>query len=206
MRPALTALELYYDFSSTNAYFAAFLAPRLCERLGVELRWQPYHLGQVFRRRDHSVLRDHSPEKLDYLWRDHQRWSKRTGLDFNRPSRFPIKTSTALRGSLVAREFGREQDYVQAVMRAYWVEDRDIASPEVIATVACGVGLDGTGLVRRAEAEETRRELVRITEAGIDRGAFGAPMFFVGDEMFWGKDRLDFVEEALRKKLQAERS
>jgi 2-hydroxychromene-2-carboxylate isomerase len=201
----VAALELYYDFSSTNAYFAAFMAPRLCERLGAELRWQPYHLGQVFRKRDHSVLRDHSPEKLDYLWRDHQRWSRHTGLPFNRPSRFPIKTSIALRGSLVARELGREQAYVQAVMSAYWVGDRDIASAEVIADVASGAGLNGTSLVRRAEAEETRRELVRITDAGIARGVFGAPMFFVGDEMYWGKDRLDFVEEALRKELETER-
>ena len=200
----MAALELYYDFSSTNAYFAAFLAPRLCERLGVELRWRPYHLGHVFRKRGHSVLRDHSPEKLEYLWRDHQRWSKLTGLPFNRPSRFPIKTSTALRGSLVAAELGREQDYVQAVMRAYWVDDRDIAQAEVVAEVAAGLGLDGTDLIAKAESEAMRSALVRITDEGIARGAFGAPMFFVGQEMFWGKDRLDFVEAALRQALEAE--
>jgi 2-hydroxychromene-2-carboxylate isomerase len=193
----VAALELYYDFSSTNAYFASFLAPALCRRLGAALLWRPYHLGHAFRQRNHSVLRDHSAEKLAYLWLDHQRWSKRTGLAFNRPSRFPIKTSTALRASLVARDADREQDYIQAVMRAYWVDDRDIARPEVVAEVASGLGLDGQALVARAESDAVRAELMRLTDEGIARGVFGAPMFFVGDEMFWGKDRLDFVEEAL---------
>lgn len=193
----MAALELYYDFSSTNAYFAAFLAPDLCRRLGAELLWRPFHLGHAFRMRDHQVLRDHSPQKLAYLWRDHQRWSARTGLAFNKPSRFPIKTSTALRASLAARALGREEDYIQAVMRAYWVDDRDIARPEVVAEVASGLGLDGAALVARADGDAARRELIRITDEGIARGVFGAPMFFVGQEMFWGKDRLDFVEEAL---------
>lgn len=200
----MAALELYYDFSSTNAYFAAFLAPELCRRLEVKLLWRPYHLGHAFRQRNHSVLRDHSPEKLQYLWLDHQRWSKRTGLAFKRPSRFPIKTSTALRASLVARALGREQDYVQATMRAYWVDDRDIARPEVVAEVATELGLDGAALVARAEADDTRAELVRLTDEGIARGVFGAPMFFVGEAMFWGKDRLDFAEEALRDAKAAE--
>jgi 2-hydroxychromene-2-carboxylate isomerase len=194
----VAALEFYYDFSSTNAYFAAFLAPALCERLGAELLWRPFHLGHAFRRRGHAVLRDHSPEKLEYLWLDHRRWSRRTGLPFKRPSRFPIKTSTALRGSLVAREEGAERDYVQAAMSAYWVKDRDIAEPAALAEIAAGLGLDGAEFVRRAESEPVREELKRITDEAIARGVFGAPMFFVGEEMFWGKDRLDFVEAALR--------
>ncbi len=191
-------LELYYDFSSTNAYFAAFLTPPLCDRLGADLIWRPYHLGHVFRARDHQVLRDHGSEKLKYLWRDHQRWSKKHGLPFNRPSRFPIKSALALRGSLVIAAQGLETAYIQAVMRAYWVDDLDIAEPEVLARIAEGLGADGAEFLTAADSDEVRGELRRITETGMKRGAFGAPMFFVGEEMFWGKDRLDFVEAALK--------
>ena len=191
----MQSLELYFDFSSTNAYFAAFLAPEMCRRIGADLIWKPYHLGTVFRARDHSVLRDHGDEKLDYLWRDHQRWSKKTGLAFNFPSTFPIKTSLALRGSLVLRAVGKETDYIQAVMRAYWVDDLNIADAVVLEKIALGMGAED--FLSQANSSAIREQLKETTAEGVARGAFGAPMLYVGDEMFWGKDRMDFVEEAL---------
>ncbi len=191
-------LELFYDFSSTNAYFAAFLAPEMCRRIGAELRWHPYHLGTVFRRRGHDVMRDHGDEKLSYLWQDHLRWSEKTGLPFNKPSRFPIKTSLALRGSLVMRRANKETAYIQAVMQAYWIDDADIASPDVLAEIVTGLDEHGGGFLAAADRDDIRGQLAQVTDNGIARGAFGAPMFFVGDEMFWGKDRLDFVEDALK--------
>ena len=190
-------LELYYDFSSTNAYFAAFLAPDLYRRVGAELVWKPFYLGHAFRRRGHDVMRDHGNEKLAYLFRDHLRWSRRTGLPFVRPTIFPIKTSRALRGSVVMRGRGLEEAYVQAVMRAYWAEDENIAEPTVLARIARELGVDGEEFLAEADAEAARAEVARVTDEGIGRGVFGAPMFFVGEEMFWGKDRLDFVEELL---------
>src|SRR5437762_12130380 len=79
------AVEFYYDFSSTNSYFAAFLTPELCRRIGAELRWMPFYLGHAFRLNNHSL--DKEPRaKLTYFWRDHQRWAKRTGLPFRMPS------------------------------------------------------------------------------------------------------------------------
>ena len=93
------AVEFYYDFSSTNSYFAAFLTPELCRRTGAELRWMPFYLGHAFRLNNHSL--DKEPRaKLAYFWRDHQRWAKRTSLPFRMPSRFPIKSSQALRGAV----------------------------------------------------------------------------------------------------------
>jgi 2-hydroxychromene-2-carboxylate isomerase len=188
-------LELYYDFSSTNAYFAAFFAPELCQRIGAELIWKPYHLGTVFRARDHSVMRDHGDEKLVYLWDDNQRWSKKTGLAFNMPSTFPIKTALALRGSLVMRQVGKETDYIQAVMRAYWVDDLDISEATVLEKVGSDLGAED--FLTTANSETIRDQLKQTTAEGMARKAFGAPMFFVGDEMFWGKDRMDFVEAEL---------
>ena len=190
-------VELFYDFSSTNAYFAAFLAPEMCRRVGADLIWKPYHLGHVFRQSGHAVLRDHGPEKLEYLFQDHLRWARKTGLPFHRPSRFPIKTGLALRGSIAMRESGLEEDYIQAVMRAYWAEDKDISEPRVLAGIAGALGVDGADFLASANAEAARSILHETTADGMARKVFGAPMFFVGDEMFWGKDRLDFVEEAL---------
>ena len=195
-------VELFYDFSSTNAYFAAFLTPEMCRRVGAELIWKPYHLGHVFRQRGHAVLRDHGPEKLEYLFQDHLRWARKTGLAFRRPSIFPIKTSLALRGSIAMREWDREEAYIQAVMRRYWAEDGDIADAEVLADIASSLGVDGAEFLDRANSEATRAVLQETTADGMARKVFGAPMFFVGEEMFWGKDRLDFVEEALQAQLE----
>ncbi len=192
------SLEMYYDFSSTNAYFAAFLAPEFCRRLGASLVWKPFYLGHAFRLRDHSVNRDHPPGKLEYLFKDHKRWSQRTGLPFNRPTTFPIKTSLALRGSVVMREQGLEEAYVQAVMSAYWARDENIAQSEVLARIVGQLGADGDDFLAQVDQAGPREEVVRVTNEGIARNVFGAPMFFVGDEMFWGKDRLDFIADLLQ--------
>ncbi len=192
------SLEIYYDFSSTNAYFAAFLAPELCRRVGASLVWKPFYLGHAFRLRDHSVNRDHPPGKLEYLFQDHQRWSRRTGLPFNRPTIFPIKTSLALRGSIVMRARGLEEAYIQAVMSAYWVRDENIAQAEVLARIAGQLGVDDNDFLMQVDQPGPRDEVARVTNEGIARNVFGAPMFFVGEEMFWGKDRLDFIEDLLR--------
>ena len=191
-------LEMFYDFSSTNAYFAAFLAPELCRRVGARLVWKPFYLGHAFRLRDHAVNRDHPPGKLAYLFKDHQRWSQHTWLPFNRPTTFPIKTSRALRGSIVMREQGLEEAYIQAIMSAYWARDEDIAESQVLARIAGQLGVDSKNFLAQVDSQRPRDEVARVTNEGIARNVFGAPMFFVGDEMYWGKDRLDFIEAALQ--------
>jgi len=148
-----------------------------------------------------------SPRKARYLWRDHARYAELTGLPFKRPSRFPIKTSNALRAVLAAGagegdENSRERAkgaIVQAIMRAYWERDENIGDPALIASIATRAGFDGARLVSAADSAPVREELAAITDRAIARGIFGAPTFFVGDEMFWGKDRLDFVERSLKK-------
>ncbi len=193
----MKVVEFYYDFSSTNTYFAAFLVPELCRRYGAGLKWQPFYLGAAFRRLSHSL--DKEPRaKLAYFWKDHQRWAKKTGLPFRMPSRFPIKSSLALRGAVALRAWNREEAYIQEVFRAYWERDEDIARADVLGRIAEGLGVDPQAFLERANSEEARQEVVRVTEEGLRRGVFGAPTFFVGEEMFWGKDRLDFVEDLLR--------
>ncbi len=189
-------VEFYYDFSSTNTYFAVFLTPELCQRYGTELKWMPFYLGAAFRRLNHSL--DKEPRtKLAYFWRDHQRWAKKTGLPFRMPSRFPIKSSLALRGAVAMREWDKEEAYIQEVFRAYWERDEDIADMKVLGRLAEGLAVDAAAFLQKADSEQVRQEVIQVTDKGVERGVFGAPTFFVGKEMFWGKDRLDFIEDLL---------
>jgi 2-hydroxychromene-2-carboxylate isomerase len=147
--------------------------------------------------------------KARYLWRDHARYAEATGLPFKRPRRFPIKTASALRAVLAAGhtaqpgdERSREQAQrrlTQAIMRAYWERDEDISDREVLRSIVSSAGFDGTTLLDIADATAAREELAAITEKAVERGVFGVPTFFVGNEMFWGKDRLDFVERLLQR-------
>jgi 2-hydroxychromene-2-carboxylate isomerase len=200
-------VDFYFDFSSTNSYFAAFLLPQICARNNARVNWMPTHFAALFRGTGFDVMAM-TPRKARYLWRDHARYAELTGLPFKRPSRFPIKTSSALRLVLSAgRTSGpddggatgeqAERTISQAIMRAYWERDEDISDREVLASIASSAGFDGARLIQIADASPAREELAALTQAAVARGVFGAPTVFVGDEMFWGKDRLDFVERWL---------
>ena len=202
-------VDFYFDFSSTNSYFAAFLLPEICARNDARVNWIPAHFAALFRGTGFDTMAM-TPRKARYLWRDHARYADLTGLPFKKPSRFPIKTSCALRAVLAAGQTARADDsgasrehvqrtISQAIMRAYWERDEDISSREVLASIASSAGFDGARLIEAADAKPARDELAALTEAAVARGVFGAPTFFVGDEMFWGKDRLDFVERWLKR-------
>jgi 2-hydroxychromene-2-carboxylate isomerase len=202
-------VDFYFDFSSTNSYFAAFLLPEICARNDARVNWMPAHFAALFRGTGFDTMAM-TPRKARYLWRDHARYADLTGLPFEKPSRFPIKTSSALRAVLAAGQTARADDggpsreqvqrtISQAIMRAYWERDEDITSRDVLASIASSAGFDGARLIEAADAKPARDELAALTEGAIARGVFGAPTFFVGDEMFWGKDRLDFVERWLKR-------
>ena len=202
-------VDFYFDFSSTNSYFAAFLLPEICARNDARVNWMPAHFAALFRGTGFDTMAM-TPRKARYLWRDHARYAEWTGLPFRKPSRFPIKTSSALRAVLavaaetraddggVARE-RTQRTLSQAFMRAYWERDEDISDRGVLAAVATSVGFDGAKLMDADEGKYAREDLAFLTESAVARGVFGAPTFFVDDEMFWGKDRLDFVERLLKR-------
>jgi 2-hydroxychromene-2-carboxylate isomerase len=202
-------VDFYFDFSSTNSYFAAFLLPEICARNDARVNWMPVHFAALFRGTGFDTMAM-TPRKARYLWRDHARYADLTGLPFKKPSRFPIKTSSSLHAVLAAAQTARDNDggasrehaqrtISQAIMRAYWERDEDISDSEVLASIASSAGFDGARLLEAADAKPARDELAALTEGAVARGVFGAPTFFVGDEMFWGKDRLDFVERWLQR-------
>jgi len=205
----MRSVDLYFDFSSTNSYFAAFLLPEVCARNDARVSWMPTHFAALFRGTGFDVMAM-TPRKARYLWRDHERYAQWTGLPFKRPRRSPIKTASALRAVLAAGYTAQPDDdgalrdrakgaISQAIMRAYWERDEDIGDREVLASIASSAGFDGARLMEIADAKPAREELAALTEGAVARGVFGAPTVFVGNEMFWGKDRLDFVEQCLKR-------
>jgi len=191
----LATLEFFYDFVSPYSYLASTRVEAVAARTGAALRWRPFLLGGVLKATDNKAPAD-TPAKYAHLKVDTARWAKRLGVPFAFPRAHPFSTVLAMRCALAAEKQGKLIPFTHAAFRAAWAEDRDLTKPEVLAGVASSVGLDGPALV--ATAPDFKAALVANTEEAVRRGTFGAPTFFVGDELFVGNDRLDFVEEALR--------
>lgn len=190
-------VELYWDAGSTNAYFALKLIDPILARHGARLVLRPFNLGWVFRARGY-VLMEEPPEKIANRKRDLERWAERYDLPFRFPPVFPIKTSRALRASLAMRRLGDERAFVEALMAAYWERgDASIQDHAGLRPLAAAQGVDPDAFEALAESEAVRAELVAETEGGLARGVFGTPSIFVGAELFWGKDRMEFVEAEL---------
>ena len=189
-------VEFFYDYASTYSYLAHREIEQLAERTGAELVFRPMVLGFVFKATGNSMPAA-VPAKAAYMAHDVRRWVRHYGLPFHMPSVFPVNTIRALRCAVAALEDGTFATYHHAVMRAYWAEDQDIGDAEVLAGIAAGVGLDGPALIARSETEPVKTALKKNTDEAVARGVFGAPTFFVGADMFWGNDRLEFVAEAL---------
>lgn len=190
-------LEMYWEVGSTNTYFALKLVEPILRRTGAQLILHPFNLGHVFRRHGY-VLMNEPPAKIANRKRDLQRWAERHELPFRFPSRFPIKTSRALRGSLAMRRLGLEKPYIDAIMAAYWErDDASIADYAGLRPIVEALGVDPAEFEALSESDAVRQELIDCTDRGLDRGVFGVPSLLVGEELFWGKDRMEFVEDAL---------
>ena len=192
-------IEFFWDIGSTNTYFALHLIRPIVARYGAELVMHPFNLGYVFRYHQY-VLAEEPQAKLQNRGRDLRRWAEKYRLGFRMPDTFPIKTSRALRGALVAREFDREGAYIDRLFTRYWEEnDASISEYEGIASLAKEIEIDPDLFITRCEDDEIKRQLINMTQNALDRGVFGAPSFYIGDELYWGKDRMDFIEDALQK-------
>ena len=201
------AVDYFFDFSSNNAYFAAHMVRALCNQHHVPLRWKPFNLGAIFKSSGFSIgyTQESGPanqavrHRMRYLAEDHRRWAKRLGLSFNHPKAplFPISSTKALRCAIVARAYAKEEAWIFAVYDAYWVHNWDISQVSVLEDIANQLGLDGKRLLEEQDGSDAREALIATSKEGQDRGAFGAPTFFCAGEMFWGKDRLTFVEDLI---------
>jgi 2-hydroxychromene-2-carboxylate isomerase len=190
----MATLEFFYDFVSPYSYLASTRIEGVAARTGATLRWRPFLLGGVLKATGNRAPLE-IPAKWRHMLTDLERWSRRLAVPLHFPAPFPFSSILALRTAFAAEAAGKLVPYTHAVFRAAWADGRDVANPEVLAAVASEAGLDGATLV--AAAPEYKVALAKQTQEAIDRGAFGAPACFVGDKLFIGNDRLDFVEEAL---------
>lgn len=194
-------LELIFDFGSPNAYLTLKVLPGILDRTGAELVVTPCLLGGIFKATGNKapmVQYAGVPAKLAYENLEMRRFIERHGLTrFRLNPHFPVNTLLIMRGAIVAADEGRLDAYVEAVNRAMWEEGLKMDDPAVAATFLSANGFDGPALLARTQEPAIKEKLAANTEAAVARGVFGIPTFFVGDAMFFGKDRLAQIEEAL---------
>lgn len=194
-------LELIFDFGSPNAYLCMKALPELLDRTGADLIITPCLLGGIFKATGNKapmIQYADAPAKLAYENLEMRRFIERHGLTkFRINPHFPVNTLTIMRGAIVAGDEGTLDDYVDAVNRAMWEDGLKMDDPEIIATFLSANGFDGPALLARTQEPEIKAKLVANTEDAVARGVFGIPTFFVEGEIFFGKDRLAQVEEAL---------
>jgi 2-hydroxychromene-2-carboxylate isomerase/catechol 2,3-dioxygenase-like lactoylglutathione lyase family enzyme len=190
-------LEFWFDFSSPYGYLAAQRIEALAQRHDRSVEWRPMLLGVAFKVAGTAPLTD-VPLKGDYSRRDFARSARFHGIDddFRLPSRFPISTQAAARILLWTRSHDPEKAgrVAKAMLRAYWVDDRDISAPEVAAAAASEAGIDAAAARAVVDDPAWKDALKREVETGIARGVFGSPFVFADGEPFWGLDRFDQLD------------
>ena len=194
-------VEFHFDFGSPNAYFAHAIIPAIEKRTGATFNYVPVLLGGVFKLTNNQapmVQFKGIKNKLEYQRLETQRFIKKYGLKrFRMNPHFPVNTVQIMRGAVAAEMDGRLADYVDAVFRHMWEEGRKMDDPEMIRVALDASGLDGTRTLERIQDPAVKDRLLKNTEGSVARGTFGSPTFFVGEEMFFGKDRLGDVEEEI---------
>ena len=190
-------VEFFYDFGSPTVYLAATQLPDIAASVGATIDWRPMLLGGVFKSTGNQspvVV----PAKAAYMNNDLKRFAKRYGVPFRFNPHFPINTLALMRGAVACQDdVVVSSTYRDAIFMAIWVEARNLNEPDVIGQVLSDAGLDPAELMNRIGQQTVKDQLIANTEEAVNRGVFGAPTFFVGEQMFFGQDRLDFVTEAL---------
>ena len=194
-------VEFHFDFGSPNAYFVHKLIPQVEQRTGAKFTYVPILLGGVFKLTNNQppmVQFKDVVSKQNYQRLEMVRFVRKHGLSqFRMNPHFPVNTVQIMRGAVAAEMDGQLAKYVDAVFRHMWEEGKKMDDPEVIRAALDGAGLDGARTLARIQDQDVKDKLLENTQASVARGTFGAPTFFVGDEIFFGKDRLRDVEEEI---------
>ena len=194
-------VEFHYDFGSPNAYHSHQVIKGIEARTGVAFDYVPILLGGV-----HKLTNNKSPMaafgdvkgKLDYMRMDTARFMKRHGIDkFTFNSNFPVMTIAIMRGAVYARGKPWYRDYIDAMFHHMWEADKKMDDPAVIGAALAESGLPAEEIFEAVQTPEVKQGLIATTDASVARGNFGSPCFFVDDEMFYGKETLWQVEEAI---------
>lgn len=185
-------VDFWYEFASTYSYPAAMRVEGVARAAGVELRWRPFLLGPIFGAQgwNDSPFNIY-PAKGRYMWRDLARICEAEGLALQEPLRFPQNGLKAARLALLGAEEDWGPAFTRAVYEANFAARKDISDDTVLDAILRELGLDAAALMAQANAPEHKERLKAQTNEAAARGLFGAPSFTVGDELFWGNDRLE---------------
>ncbi len=195
----MKTFEYWFDFGSPAAYLAWTQLPRLQQETGAAVQYKPMLLGGVF-----QATGNQSPANIaakgKYSFADFSRYAKRYGVAYAHNPHFPINTLMLMRGAVALQMRGdaRFVNYCDAVFKAIWVDSLNMNDPATVGAALAQAGFDPMALLALTNEQATKDALKSATQEAVARGIFGAPTFFVGEHMFWGQDRLDFVKEALQ--------
>ncbi len=189
-------VDFYYDYGSPAAYLAWTQLPKLCADHGAELVAHPILLGGVFK-----ATGNQSPVVIEakgaWMFGDLERHAAHYGVSFSQNPYFIINTLPLMRGAMWARAAGRLAEYDKVMFEAIWVNQKDMNNVAVIGEVLAEGGFDAAEVTEAVQDAAIKAELIEVTSAAVERGLFGVPTMFVGGQMHFGQDRLDWVARAL---------
>lgn len=192
--------EFLFDFGGPNSYLAHKVLPEFCAGHGAEAIYVPVLLGGLFKITNNQaplIRYAETPAKRNYEMLEFDRFVKAHKIPFTMNAHFPINSLHLMRGAVAARHLGCFMPYVEAVMAAMWEKGANMGDADIVRATLDEAGLDSAAILLKADDAEVKAELVANTEKAAERGAFGVPTFLVGDEIFWGKERLSQVADAL---------
>ncbi|MBT8113974.1 MAG: 2-hydroxychromene-2-carboxylate isomerase [Arenicella sp.] len=190
-------IEFYFDFGSPTAYLAFFRLRQLADQYGAEIDYRPVSLGGLFKATGNNSPVT-VPAKGRYMMNhDLPRFSQRYGVPLRPNPFFPINTLPLMRGAIAAQKLACFDDYADAVFRAIWQDQKNMGDLQVIHAVLDASDLPTPELLSGAQEPEIKAALIDATEAAVERGLFGAPTMFIDEQMYFGQDRLDFIEQQL---------
>jgi 2-hydroxychromene-2-carboxylate isomerase len=194
----MRAVEFFFDVGSPTTYLAWTQLPRIAAARGAAIVWRPMLLGGVFKATGNASPVT-VPAKGRWMHDDMARFARRYGVPFAMNPHFPINTLTLMRGAVGVqlRMPERLADYLGAIFPAMWAEPRNLGDMAVLAETLAQAGFDAAAFAALVAEPEVKSALIDNTDEAVARGVFGAPTCFVGEAMFFGQDRLDFVAEAL---------
>ena len=196
-------VDFYFDFASPNAYLSHQVVPGIEERTGAKFNYIPVLLGGIFKATNNKPPMEAFfgiLNKNEYQSVEMKRFQERHGIDkFKMNPHFPVISLQIIRGAVGAQQDGYLDKYIDEVLKHMWEEPRKMDDPEVIKEAFTESGFDADRLMNQMQDPEIKAQLIENTEKAVKRGTFGIPTFFVGDDIYFGKDTLWQVEEALAK-------
>ena len=200
-------VEFHFDFGSPNAYLAELVLPEIERRTGVKFDYVPVLLGGVYKATGNISPADSLrgiKNKPEYNALETQRFLRRRNITKFKPNPFfPVNTLTLMRGAVAAQFEGMFESYFRAAYHHMWVEPKKMDDPQVFRDAFVSSGVDIDRLIARAQRDDVKKKLIENTADAVARGTFGSPTFFVGNEIFFGKDSLYDVEEEIVTQLKA---